>query len=84
MRTQANARNSDATVWFGDPTSPGGIATLRACTTLGRPVFMVEDRATRQSDLATWVVRNLIGVQNVTRATGTRPRRASGRGPSGS
>lgn len=29
-RTQANARDSEATVWFGDPSTPGGVATLRA------------------------------------------------------
>lgn len=28
-RTIANARRADLTVWFGDPTSPGGVLTLR-------------------------------------------------------
>src|SRR4051794_28964361 len=37
-RTRANARDSDATLWFGDPDSPGGRTTLDACERLGRPV----------------------------------------------
>ncbi len=35
-RTQANTLDSDATVWFGNPSSPGGKTTLRACHALGR------------------------------------------------
>ncbi len=64
-RTQANARDSDATVWFGDPTSPGGKTTLRACKALGRPVFLVAAGVTRPSDLTTWLVVNRVEVLNV-------------------
>ena len=65
VRTEANARDSEATAWFGDPTSPGGVATLRACATLGRPVFVVEAGRTRPSELADWIVRGFVGVLNV-------------------
>lgn len=65
-RTQANARDSDATVWFGDSSSPGGVATFRACRALGRPVFVVEAKVTRPSDLTAWIVANFVEVLNVT------------------
>ena len=64
-RTRANARDSDGTVWFGDPTSPGGVATLRACHALGRPVFVVEAGTTRPSELAGWIVRQFVRTLNV-------------------
>lgn len=35
------------------------MATLRACATLGRPVFVVEAGRTRGSELASWIVRVL-------------------------
>ena len=63
-RTVANARDSDATVWLGDPSSPGGRATLRACRELGRPVFLVNE-GVRPSELTTWLVANYVGVLNV-------------------
>src|SRR5689334_22146709 len=47
MRTRANARDSDATIWFGDSVSPGGRTTLDACERLGRPVLEVLDGLTR-------------------------------------
>ena len=46
-RTRANARDSDATVWFGDPESPGGRTTLRACTGFGKPVYLVIEGLTQ-------------------------------------
>lgn len=64
-RTQANARDSDATAWFGDPQTPGGIATLRACRALGRPVFLVRAGRTRPSELAAWLASRPVAVLNV-------------------
>ena len=64
-RTHANARDSDATVWFGNPTSPGGKTTLRACHALGRPVFIVERGITLPSDLTSWIVAQYVAVLNV-------------------
>jgi hypothetical protein len=40
-RTRANARDSDATAWFGDPDSPGSRPTLRACAGFGKAVYVV-------------------------------------------
>lgn len=51
-RTRANARDSTATVWFGNPDSTGGRTTLRACYRLGKPVYLVIDELTRPSDVA--------------------------------
>ncbi len=48
-RTRANARDSDGTVWLGDPESPGGRTTLRACTGLGKPVYLVNEVLTRMA-----------------------------------
>jgi hypothetical protein len=39
-RTAANVRNSDATLWFGDPTSPGGRATRRLCDYYHKPFLI--------------------------------------------
>jgi hypothetical protein len=54
-RTRANARDSDATVWFGDPDSSGGRTTLGACEASGREVLEVLDGLTRPSDVAVWI-----------------------------
>ena len=64
-RTQANARDSDATAWFGNPESPGGRATLRACRALDRPVFLIRAGVTRPSDLTAWLVERSVQVLNV-------------------
>jgi hypothetical protein len=45
-RTEANAVNSDATVWFGNTSSPGYIATKRAADKAGKP-FLVNPTAER-------------------------------------
>jgi hypothetical protein len=64
-RTRANARDSDATVWFGEAGSPGGKATLRASATLGRPAYLVIDDLTRPSDVAAWLAAEEVRVLNV-------------------
>lgn len=64
-RTQANARDSDVTAWFGDASSPGGIATVRACEALGRPALMIRDGITRPSKLVDWLIVRYVGVLNV-------------------
>lgn len=64
-RTHANARDSDATIWFGDPGTPGGKTTLRACADLGRPVYLVIDGLTRPSDVAAWIETEEVRVLNV-------------------
>jgi hypothetical protein len=64
-RTRANARDSDATVWFGDAGSPGGRTTLRACAGFGKAVYVVIDGLTRPSDVAAWIVAEEVRVLNV-------------------
>jgi hypothetical protein len=64
-RTRANARDSDATVWFGDPDSPSGRTTLRVCADLGRPVCLVIDGLTGPSDVAAWIEAEEVRVLSV-------------------
>ncbi len=64
-RTRAIARDSDATIWFGDPGSPGGRTTLRACDGSGKPVYLVIEGFTLPSDVAAWIVAEGVQVLNV-------------------
>jgi hypothetical protein len=43
-RTFANARDSDATLWFGSIDAPGVRATIEACRQLSQSCLRVEDR----------------------------------------
>jgi len=54
-RTRANARDSDATLWFGDWHTPGGRATLDACRALGRPTMLVFGAIMKPSEVRAWV-----------------------------
>jgi hypothetical protein len=76
-RTRANARDSDATVWLGNPDSPGGRTTLDACERLGRPVLEILDGFTRPSEVAAWIEAEEVRVLNV---AGSRESRAPGIG----
>jgi hypothetical protein len=64
-RTRANVRDSDATIWFGDPDSPGGRTTLRACTGFGRPVYLVNEVLTQPSEVAAWIEAAEVRLLNV-------------------
>jgi Circularly permutated YpsA SLOG family len=64
-RTRANARDSDATIWFGDPDSPGGRTTRRACTGFGKPVYLVNEILTQSSEVAAWIEAEEVRVLNV-------------------
>jgi hypothetical protein len=64
-RTFANARDSDATLWFGAVGTPGGRATIEACRKLSRSCLRVEDGFTRPSHVAEWIVAHKIRVRNV-------------------
>jgi hypothetical protein len=64
-RTRANARDSDATIWFGDPGSPGGRTTLRACTGFGKPVYLVIEGLTLPADVVAWIEAEEIRALNV-------------------
>jgi hypothetical protein len=76
-RTRANARDSDATLWFGYPDSAGGETTLRACARLGKATFEVLDDHTPPSDVAAWIVAEELRVLNV---AGNRESKAPGIG----
>ncbi len=64
-RTRLNVEKSDGTVWFGDPNSRGGGATLGACSTLCRPVLVVEAGVTKPSDMVAWIDAKGIRTLNV-------------------
>jgi len=60
-RTIKNVVDSDGTVWFGNPGSPGGRLTLGTCRSLGKPVLV-----NPTSDvLSRWVKEVEISVLNV-------------------
>lgn len=61
VRTRLNVGNSDGTVIFGDPASPGSRFTVRLCVELGKP-FTITPTA---EWLKEWVEEERIGVLNV-------------------
>jgi hypothetical protein len=64
-RTRRNVADSTATVWFGDPDSPGGRTTLRACARIGQPTYLVIERLTWPSDVAAWIEAEEVRVLNI-------------------
>ena len=60
-RTRANVVQSDGTVWFGNPKSPGGRLTLRLCCDYERPYLV---NPTWQ-ELREWLVQREIVTLNV-------------------
>lgn len=56
-RTEANVRGSDATLWIGDPRTPGGRATLGTAKMWGKPYAVVTPGVTCPS-FAAQLVRN--------------------------
>lgn len=75
VRTKRNVRDSDGTLWIGEPTSPGGKLTLRTCTDLERPKKIIRfsrsdkalfrDRRDMAKEVAAWIRKNRIKVLNV-------------------
>lgn len=62
-RTYANVRDSDATIWFGDRTSPGGQCTWTACLLDGKIMYInpaAEELAAAIVD-QNWEVLNIAG-----------------------
>ncbi len=64
-RTRANAPGSDATLWFGDHTSPGGRTTLDAARGAGRPILIVYGGVTKPSDVRSWIEKDRVLILNV-------------------
>jgi hypothetical protein len=66
-RAEQNVQDSDATLWFGDTTTSGAEATVRACQRLGKPCLPVYPGASFEpSHVATWILENKIRTLNVT------------------
>ncbi len=75
-RTAANVRDSDATLWFGDPSSPGGARTRQECWKHSRSFLPVEPGApTLPSQVAAWLASMHVKTLNV---AGNRESRAPG------
>jgi hypothetical protein len=66
-RTQRNVIDADATVWFGDPGSAGGVCTFSACRAFGKPyrVIPIEGAIVYPSDVAEWILMRGARVLNV-------------------
>jgi hypothetical protein len=64
-RTEANARDSDGTVWFGGDDSSGYRATMNACQRHSKPIFIVVAGETTPADLTNWTLANGICVLNI-------------------
>jgi len=60
-RTACNVRDSDATVLFGDTTSPGCTLTIELCVKQGKP-YLENPSA---HELRRWTLVNQFGVLNV-------------------
>jgi hypothetical protein len=76
-RTRKNVEDSDATVWFGNPLTMGGVETGHACETARKPLLVIVPGVTRPSDLAAWIIKSNIRTLNV---AGNRESRSPGIG----
>src|SRR5262245_59365378 len=64
-RTDANARDSDGTVWFATTESSGYQATAKACRKHRKPLLIVKAGETRPSHVLEWAERSSVAVLNV-------------------
>jgi|LNFM01.1.fsa_nt_gb hypothetical protein len=64
-RTDANARDSDATLWFGSSDSSGYRATIRGCRRHKKPYLLVEEGITRPSEVRAWLEAHQVETLNV-------------------
>jgi Circularly permutated YpsA SLOG family len=66
-RTIANVRAVDATLWFGNPESSGGVCTLSACRAFRKPYLVVslEPDRTKPSQVAGWLATTNVRILNV-------------------
>jgi hypothetical protein len=66
LRTERNVLDSDATVWFGQTTTPGASATVGACQQHGKPCLPVYTGASFEpSHVAAWLTKYDVHVLNV-------------------
>jgi hypothetical protein len=67
-RTRANVIDSDGTIWFGDPTSPGGVLTLKYCRLFKKPrlvLTLVAPQVDYAIEVQQWVRSYHIKVVNI-------------------
>jgi hypothetical protein len=64
-RTEANVRAADGTLWFGDPTSPGGRLTIGWCGTCSKTYCLVKEGLTTPRLVAGWLSERGVKVLNV-------------------
>ncbi len=64
-RTIANVRDSDGTLWIGDPSSPGGRLTIGTAEALGKPLLIVRAGETTPADVRGWILEARGRVLNV-------------------
>jgi hypothetical protein len=66
-RTKANAEAAHSTIWFGETSSNGAIATLGACSRLRMPSLIIplQGTPTRPSDVVAWLQQHNIKDLNV-------------------
>jgi hypothetical protein len=64
--TEQNVRDTDATLWFGETTTPGAQATVEACHRSGKPCMPIYPAASFEpSHVASWILENKIRTLNV-------------------
>lgn len=63
QRTVANAQEADGTIWFGNPTSPGGKLTLGLVAQRGKPAPLVNPQSA--DEIRHWIALNSIKTLNV-------------------
>jgi hypothetical protein len=64
--TERNVQDADATLWFGETTTPAARATVEACLRSGRPCLTVYPAASFEpAQVAAWIAENRIGTLNV-------------------
>jgi len=64
-RTEANVRDSNATVWFGRTDSPGFRTTTDACRKHGKPWFIIVEGRTTPKQVIDWLTEHGIATLNV-------------------
>lgn len=64
-RTEQNVRDTDGTVIFGNPYSPGCALTLKLCRTHKKPFLIMDTIGYDAAGLLTWILNNGIRVMNV-------------------
>lgn len=64
-RTEANARDTDGTIWFGNGDSRGFGCTMNACRKHRRPTLVIATRRITPADAAGWIRSNRLARLNV-------------------